>query len=203
MRVKPVYKIENGAGRNGSRGLAFANSDPTFYRFPSQKLDLQPGRSYNFSVWVKTSGLKGEENGATVCIQWSDKNGKFLGGAYPHGIKGDHDWFQIEGFAKIPTDAASVSISPYVRKGLTGRAWFDDLSVSRYIPPPVVGICSSYYRDTVADGRVQYCVDLNLQDSGLQKNEVKGLFAVRNSSGKTLLERKRLTILKTTLQALN
>ena len=182
--VKPVYRIKDGAGRNGSRGLAFENSDPAFYSFPSQKLSVTPGQQYTFSVWVKTIGLKGDENGATVCIQWSDKNGKFLGGSYPHGKKGDCDWYKIEGHAKVPAEAAFVSISPYVRRGLTGRAWFDDLSVTHYVPPMVGVLCSSGYRGVSAGGIVQYFAELHLAEAGSAPDKVAALFFVKDKSGK-------------------
>ncbi len=184
--VKPVYRVEDGAGRNGSRGMAYENRDPAFYRFPGQRLELQPGSLYRFSVWVRTEGLEGDESGATLCLEWSDRNGQWLGGAYPHGIRGTHEWHRIEGSAKIPENAGSVRLSPYVRKGMTGRAWFDDIAVVRHIPPAVGVICSSAYRDTVAGGVCSWFVGLALPDAGLRREDVTGMFFVRDDTDATV-----------------
>ena len=184
--VKPVYQILDGAGRNESRGLAFDNSNPVFYTFPSQKINVKPGEQYKFSVWVKTSGLKGDDNGATICVEWNDKNGRYIDGSYPYGIKGDHDWYKIEGCANVPTEAASVSISPYVRKGLTGKAWFDDLSVMCYMPPIVGVLCGSGYRGISAGEAVKYFAELHLAESGSAPDKVNGLFSVKDKYGKSV-----------------
>jgi hypothetical protein len=188
--VKPVYRIEDGAGRNGSRGLLFDNSDPGFYRFPGQKIEMQPGSLYRFSVWVRTEGLAGDESGATLCLEWTDRSGQWLGGSYPHGVKGTHEWQLVEGVAKIPENAGSVRLSPYVRKGMTGRAWFDDISVTRHIPPAVGVIVSSAYRDTLADGSSFYFVELALSDAGLHRDKVAGVFSVIDSEDKCFFSGK-------------
>ena len=39
-----------------------------------------------------------------------DKDGKWLGGAYSHGVKGTADWTRAEGVARVPEDAASFSV---------------------------------------------------------------------------------------------
>jgi hypothetical protein len=186
--VKPVYTIRDGAGRNNSRGLQFENSDPKFYSFPSQKIDLQQGSQYSISVWVKTEKLMGSDNGATLCVQWNDAKGKFLGGIYPHGIRRTSDgWKLINGIAKIPADAATMSISPYVRKGMTGKAWFDDIKVTRYIPPLVGTICSSLYRDTCDGGVVKYRVELALGAANVKMDGVKALFSVKAADDQIVL----------------
>ena len=159
------YVFRDGAGRNGSRGLCYENDDPKFYSFPGQNVALKAGRAYEFEVWVRTENLQGEESGATICIEWSDSKGKWRGGAYPSGVKGTSDWTCVKGMtARIPADATSVRVNPYVRKGMTGKAWFDDLSVREYVPPPVTGLYSTAYRNIAADGYVTFRAALDVPD---------------------------------------
>ena len=185
---RPVYRFEDGVGRNGSRGLAFDNSDPKFYSFPSQKLDLQPGRCYAFEVWVRTEGLAGDESGATVCMEWSGPDGKYLGGAYPEGVRGTSDgWVKVRGVTRaLPTNAVRVTVAPYVRRGMTGKAWFDDLQVSRYFPPLVSTVSASCYRHTADGGPVTFSAGLTLAESGVGVGEVSGQFVIEGADGKAV-----------------
>jgi hypothetical protein len=183
---KPAYRFEEGVGRNGSRGLAFDNSDPSFYSFPSQKLDVQPGRCYAFEVWVKTENLKGDESGATVCMEWSGPDGKYLGGAYAEGVRGTSDgWTRVHGFTRaIPTNAVRVTVAPYARRGMTGKAWFDDLSVTRYFPPLVSAVSASCYRHTATGGPVTFSAGLSLAEAGVSVEEVDGSFVFIGQGGR-------------------
>ena len=194
---KPVYHFADGVGRNGSRGLAFENSDPKFYSFPSQKLDLQAGCCYTFEVWVKTEDLKGDESGASVCMEWSGPDGKWLGGAYADGVRGTSDgWKKVNGFTRaIPTNAVHIVVQPYVRKGMTGKAWFDDLKVTRYYPLLVSTVSASCYRHTAAGGPVTFFAGLSLNEAGVKTEEVSGAFEIVNADGKTARTAKPDTVM--------
>ena len=183
---KPVYRFADGVGRDGSRGLAFENSDPKFYSFPTQKLDVQPGCCYAFEVWVKTENLKGDESGATVCMEWSGPDGKWLGGAYAEGVHGTSGgWKKVHGFTRaLPTNAVRVSVAPYVRRGMTGKAWFDDLKVSRYYPPLVSAVSASCYRHAAAGGPVTFSAGLTLDQAGVKPQDVSGAFVFETADGK-------------------
>lgn len=194
---KPVYRFADGAGREGTRGLVFENSDPSFYSFPTQALDLQRGCCYAYEGWVRTEGLSGEESGATVCMEWYDGS-RYLGGAYAEGVRGTSEgWQRVHGFTRmIPTNATRVSLAPYVRRGMTGKAWFDDLKVTRHVPPLVRAVSLSSYRHVAAEGPVSLHAVLALDESGVAPSEVTGLFSVESGDGRTV---KRLA--PTTLTA--
>jgi len=192
---KPVYRFADGAGREKSRGLVFENSDPTFYSFPSQAIDLQRGCCYAYEVWVRTEGLSGDDSGATVCMEWYDGN-RYLGGAYAEGVRGtSKGWQRVHGFTRvIPTHATRVSIAPYVRRGMTGKAWFDDLKVTRHVPPLVRAVSISSYRHVAADGPVSIHAVLALDESGVEPSEVTGLFSVETSDGQTVMRSQPSTL---------
>lgn len=185
---KPAYCFAEGVGRGGSRGLAFDNVDPNFYSFPSQQLSVQPGHCYAFAVWVKTENLAGDESGATVCMEWSGADGKWLGGAYADGVRGTSGgWKSVCGTTRaIPTNATRITVAPYVRRGMTGKAWFDDVSVTRYDPPLVAAVSASCYRHVAASGLVTFFAGLTLEASGVQVREVAGSFVFVAGDGKTV-----------------
>ena len=159
------YVYVDGMGRNGTRALAFENDDPKFYALPGQKIDLKPGKCYQYEVWVRSENLKGPDAGASICIEWNDANGKWLGGDYSGCVKGTtSDWQKIGGVTQtIPPDATSCYVRPYVRSGSCGKAWFDDVAVTPYSDRgPVDGFYSSAYRDSASDGMVTFKAALNL-----------------------------------------
>ncbi len=162
--VGAKYVYRDGAGRSGTRALCYENDDPRFYSFPGQRIELKAGRSYEYEVWVKTDDLRGDESGATICIEWNGKNGKWLGGAYASGVKGTKDWTLVRGRTPaIPANAATFRVSPYVRKGMRGKAWFDDVSVKEFHPAPLSGLFSTAYRNVgvLEDGDVTFKAVVN------------------------------------------
>jgi len=172
-----VYSRDAGAGRDGSAALKYVNDDPGRYRLATQRIPLHPGRKYRVRGWVKTEGITGEESGATFCIEWSDKMGKWMGGVYPSGVKGIQGWTQIESVARVPEEAGSCSLSCYVRQGMTGTAWFDDVEVIRIVDPPLRSVLMSpIYRGRItATGpkTIRAVVRIDLRDYDLQLEDVR------------------------------
>ncbi len=134
---RAAYSTDMIIARSGKTSLKFVNNDPKRYVLCAQKLSLQPGWKTRISAWVKTKDLVGPDSGATICLEWTDSSGKWLGGAYPDGVKGTRDWTRVETVARIPENAGSVTLSCYARRGMTGEAWFDDVEVVRVIDPPL------------------------------------------------------------------
>jgi hypothetical protein len=163
-----VYRIDREVARTGEASLKYVNDDAGRYALSSQGVPLQPGRKYRFGVWVKTHEIAGPESGATICLEWKDKDGKWLGGSYPSGVKGTRDWTHVVGVTRVPKEAAGVTLLCYVRKGMTGTAWFDDVEVVRVVDPPMRSVVlSPVYRGRITaagpeQGRVR--VRLNLVD---------------------------------------
>ena len=151
------YAFRPGEGINGTGAFYYENDNPKYYGVPGQKIKLEPGRRYKFSVWVRTEDLKGGESGASICIEWSGADGKWLGGAYAGGVKGTKFWTKVESMTQtIPESARSFHVSAYVRNGMTGKAWFDDVSVTPIEPKVVSGIAATAYRNCAASGDVTF-----------------------------------------------
>ena len=129
-RLPAQVELATDTGRGDARSLRLHNLDPAAYPLASLTLPLEPGRTYRFSAWVKTEGVTGDDlGGATVCLQSHGPDG-YLGGKFPSGAMGDTDWFQVSAEYDIPAAATSSALSLYLRRGVTGTAWFDDVEVS-------------------------------------------------------------------------
>jgi hypothetical protein len=172
-----VYASDSQEHHSGSSSLRYSNTDASRYRLCSQKVPLRAGWQCRFGVWVKTKDITGDGFGATICLEWQDAHGKWLGGTYPHGIKGTHDWTHIEELTRIPDDAAAVTLACYVRRDMTGTAWFDDVELVRVIDPPMQVIMRSpVYRGWITsqgpkEARVQ--VRLDFRDYELRPEDVR------------------------------
>ena len=156
-RAQGKYSFRAGAGINGTGAFYYENDNPKYYGVPGQKIHLAPGKRYRFSVWVRTEDVKGDESGASICVEWCGADGKWLGGAYAGGVKGTKFWTKIEGMTPVvPEKAHTFHVAPYVRNGMTGKAWFDDVSVTPVEPKVVSGVCSTAYRNMAAEGDVTF-----------------------------------------------
>ena len=156
-REQGKYAFRAGEGVNGTGAFYYENDNPKYYGVPGQKIQLTPGKRYKFSVWIRTEDIKGGESGASICVEWCGADGKWLGGAYAAGVKGTRFWTKIEGMTPVvPEKAHTFHVAPYVRNGMTGKAWFDDVSVTPVEPKVVSGVCSTAYRNMAAEGDVTF-----------------------------------------------
>jgi hypothetical protein len=158
----PVYAVTTDAPRTGTQCLRYTNNDPGRYWMAGQPLVLRPGHRYEVTAWVRTDNIRGNENGATVCVEWSDSSGKFLGGCYPRGVRDTHaDWQLVRDLTgPIPPGAVRCKINCYVRQGMTGTAWFDDVTVREVHPPAIEALTTDVYRDQTAGGPVNVLASL-------------------------------------------
>ncbi len=174
---RAVYRIDTEIFHGGKTSLRYDNGDPERYRLCVQSVPLTPGKKYRISAWVKTEKIEGKESGAGLCIEWCDADGKWLGGCYPTGVSKTSDWRPVEAIVRIPKEATNVTLKCYVRRSMTGTAWFDDLQVERLVDPPLATnlIAPAYRGRITAEGPSQICVrsQLNLTDFELKPSELK------------------------------
>lgn len=178
------FRLEERTGRSGTRALAYDSPDAAAnYTIPSQGIRLKAGIAYRFGVWVRTENLVGGGDGATVCLEWYDVNRKYLGGSYADGVKGTSDgWVKVEFVSpRIPGDAASMIVAPFVRKGMMGKAWFDDVFVEPYVPRPVQSMLCNAYRNSADSGTVEFCAALDQTEP--EATSRRGVFIYRDAAG--------------------
>jgi hypothetical protein len=184
----PVYTLVTDRPRSGTSCLRFENREAGRYLLCSQALALTPGKQYEFEAWVRTEGVTGEDTGATLCLQWSTKEGAYLGGDYPAGVKGTQgEWTRVRAITSpIPANAAAFDVTVYVRQGMTGVAWWDDVAVREYLPPLVDGMTTDAYRGETAGGPVAVRAGLRLLGHDLAPAQVAVTLRVRDAQGQTV-----------------
>lgn len=148
-----IYQRDATVAHSGSASLKYENADPSRYLLFTQSVSLEQGKIYEISAWVKTEGVVGDEGGATICLEWADASGKWLGGHYPAGVKGTANWTEVRSTTpRIPKEAASFSLSCYLRQGITGTAWWDDVSLRQMHEQPLHTVLRvPNYRGEVTD----------------------------------------------------
>jgi len=185
-----VYALDTTVTRSGTASLKYVNRDPQRYVLCTQKVPVQAGWKCRVSVWIKTQDIAGDESGATICLEWQGKDGKWLGGVYPTGIKGTRDWTRVEAITRLPDDAASCNVACYVRNEMTGTAWFDDVELVRIADPPMQTILlSPNYRGRITaagpqDARVR--VRWNLVDHDLKPQQIQVVAVLSSRGGNAL-----------------
>lgn len=172
-----VYSRVTSPVHSGGAALQWVNPNAGNYALCRQELPLKPGKAYEFSVWAKCENIVGNDSGATICLEWYTADDGYLGGAYPAGIKGTHDWTLVKGLSgRVPDKTAKCYVVCYVRKGMTGKAWFDDVTVSQWAEPPLQTMLTRpNYRGliTAATKTVEVVAQLKLEDYDLQPEQVR------------------------------
>lgn len=161
---KQNFARNTDAAHSGKASFCWKNEDAKVYALSHSSLQgIQPGESYKISGWVKTENVRGGK--ATLCVEWSDENGKWYGGEYLRGVDGTSDWTEITGIARIPKNATSPHITCYGTNGAVGTAWFDDLRIETYIPPCIIAMTSDHYRAQTVGGAVRVRVGLSAEQN--------------------------------------
>ena len=129
---------------SGQRSLHVDVSSPDQYSFPDVKIPCEPGKEYTLSFWVKTGNVIDHKIdpqaywGATACIQAMSKTGQWVDGFYAiRGLLGTNDWEKVTHSFIIPEhlEGNDITLVLYLRKGLSGKAWFDDVQITTKSQP--------------------------------------------------------------------
>jgi hypothetical protein len=143
------WSYVTGIVHSGQRSLHVNVPNSDQYTYPTQSVPCQSGGEYTLSFYVKTEDVIidpakneiGAELGATACIQYRSSSGEWLGGQYEiQGLLGTNDWTKITYSFIIPEnlgEGSYVTLSLYLRKGLYGKAWFDDVQITEK-PQPIL-----------------------------------------------------------------
>jgi hypothetical protein len=189
------FSVVEDVAHGGARSLRLVNTNQSTYLLASQNIPFKPGMKYRYSAWIRTRGVKGEDSGATICMEWSGAKG-WLGGSYASGKKGDQEWFLVESVtAPIPKEATAVRVNLYLRRRMTGTAWFDDVSVTECYPPALdAALLRPNYRGRLlknaADQRIVVRAKVADYFKGTLKPEQTTLVCSLRRDGKVMKEKK-------------
>ena len=179
-----TYSYVKGEGRDGSTALKFSVKKKDPYTFPTQDVKVEPGKRYRFSAWVRTKDVDGKGAGATISVGSVAADGKWLGSGSAHGVRGTVDeWKKISFTVDVPTNAVKCEIAPYLSRGRTGTAWFDDISCIPEERPVLGALVSSIYRDTAIDGEAVFSSALFASAAEFASKGYKAVFEIPNAGG--------------------
>jgi hypothetical protein len=191
-----VYTAVGAPVHSGDRALQYVNDNPKRYVMCSQTLPLVAGKSYELNGWIKTDNIVGADNGATLCLEWYDAGGNYLGGHYPSGFKGTGDWKQLKSVSgRVPERAARCHVLCYVRKDMIGRAWFDDIEVGQWVGPPLRAmLLDPNYRGIVRPDQklIQAVAQLELDDYDLKPADVVVRTDLIRTADGAIVDRRRV-----------
>ncbi len=161
----PLWRVEDGAGYDGSKGLVWACDDATKYRYPAQYVKLEAGCAYRISALVKVDELKGAD-GPSVGFEWFDTNGTWVAGAYAKPVDDNgalkDGWVRYEGVTRMMRSSdARGGVLCMLRKGATGKVRFDNVTFERVPVNPISFLCTSAYRDSAAAGDLRVLASIN------------------------------------------
>ena len=182
--------IEQGAGIDGEPAFVYERKDRMEYKFTSVPVPkMLPGRRYLVGVHVKTVGLKHSfAGGATMAIQYGDSKGPHGGGVWPDGVTNVKDWTKVEAYLTLKEDAKDPVMLLYMRKGVTGKAYFSRPYVYEAKPAFYSDIISPRQKYSMAPGKTDlvfgiYTEELDIDGKSFTLTVSKGkkVYATRNA----------------------
>jgi len=187
-------KIISDNAHSGSHSFYYNNTNASQYKMFRQKVNTKPGQHLYFSAWIKGENVLHPTNkaeGASLFME-SSANSTHLGGSYPKRLTGTFDWTQVTGEYTVPSDATTTTVGLYLRKGVTGSVWFDDVEV-HIILPDAVSAWLQYpnYRGMLAHGDMTPWVcqlRIHKQDDW-KPGSLKIATTLVDNHGKVLLEK--------------
>ena len=187
------WRLEDGAGRGGSKGIVWENDDPSAYSFPGQHIALEGGGVYRFGCWVKVEEAvkNGKAIQPSVSLDWSDANGKWLSAALAFPVASNEihtdGWVRYEGVTlPLPDNAVSGTLLCVLPRGATGKVQFDDFFFNPDGARPVDWLMSSAYRNTAADGTVSFHASLYINTVKHPLDSIVPQFIYKANDGRTM-----------------
>ena len=136
-----LWRVEDGAGYDGTKALVWECDDATKYRYPAQYVTLEAGSAYRLTALVKVDELKGAVE-PSVGFEWFDTNGTWVAGAYAKPVDDNgalkDGWVRYEGITRtMKSSDARGGVLCLLRKGATGKVRFDNVTFERVPVNPI------------------------------------------------------------------
>ena len=180
-----MWRVEDGAGYGGTKGLVWECNDAEKYIYPAQDVQLEGGSAYRLTALVKVDELKGAQS-PSVGFEWFDVDGTWVAGAYAepvddNGALGD-GWVRYEGKTRtMKSSDARGGVLCLLKKGSTGKVRFDNVTFERIPVKPIEFICTSAYRNAASDGNLRVLASINANT-----NRHVAALTVRSATGEAM-----------------
>lgn len=178
-RLPKQYSVEDGRGRDGSRGLVWRNADPKAYPVARNRVSVRPGVAYRFGGWVKAVSFGKESDGAALYFDFYDKGGKWVGGLGTNAAHKPGEWTKVEGKTdRAPENAAYGEVLVFCSRQAVGEAVFDDLYVEPLEEEFLGDVWCSAYRNAAAEGMVRFYAEFNEFAPEAKRTDLKMTFRI-------------------------
>ena len=157
-----MWRIEEGKGRNGSRGLALSVPEECPLAWPeSRSFAVEPGDAYRIEAWVDASDFRLKSGSVSVGLGFYDEKGKLVFGAAAKPVLDNEvrkdGWRRYECVSRtLPAAARKASFYIWAADGSTGTVRFDDISARPVAGKPLDELCVSAYRAEASEGSVRF-----------------------------------------------
>lgn len=157
--VPTVFTTVTDTKFEGERSCRYSNHQAGFYEFLAQIIPALPGKTYEFSIYVKQVDLpeKGKKATPNLFMEFA-AHGRYLSGMYlTETIPLNNDWFKLVGKATVPINATLATIGFRASPDGTNAAmlWFDNCSVMEIEEEKLNDFAlTNCYRDQAAGGKV-------------------------------------------------
>ena len=184
-KPQAMWRVEDGAGYGGTKGLVWECNDAEKYIYPAQYVKLEAGSAYRITALVKVDELKGAQS-PSVGFEWFDVDGTWVAGAYTepvddNGALGD-GWVRYEGKTRaMKSSDARGGVLCLLKKGSTGKVRFDNITFERIPVKPIEFICTSAYRNAASDGNLRVLASINANT-----NRHVAALTVRSAAGEAM-----------------
>jgi len=158
-RAATAPEVKHGGSRSARVTIPADQTDRTGI-YLTQQIPVTGGLLYAAEAWVKTRDVVGASfgdmpaTGATVILEWADKDGKWLAsGDYADGSYGTTDWRRVTTkFMRSPKEAAYAIV--FLSMRATGTGWFDDVRLTQTKRNPL--LAQPAFGATVADNTPEF-----------------------------------------------
>ena len=178
-RLPKEYSVEDGRGRDGSRGLVWRNADPKTYAIARNRVAVQPGVAYRFGGWAKAVSFGRDSDGAALYFDFYDKNGKWIDGLCSNAARKPGEWTKVEGKTDhAPENAAYGEVLVFCSQKAVGEAVFDDLYFEPIEEAFLGDVWCSAYRNAAAEGKVRFYAEFNAFAPEAKRKDLRMTFRI-------------------------
>ena len=113
----------------GTRSIKLTNTDVSDYQWTEQRFDLEKGKTYTLSGYIKTENVAYVGEGAFLDVFFYTGGGQLTGTWSPQ-VYGTNDWQRYSLTFTLPADSTTTNCGVNCKLSFTtGTAWFDCLQL--------------------------------------------------------------------------
>ena len=132
-------EIAPGEGRHGSAALFIDKAEPGAAIAAVQDLQLDAGGKYSVNVFVRTYGVKTHQvnlDGPNILVTHYNAAGKAINEYWGWPVADSSGgWARITVYVDSSANAARTELRLFVPSSVSGRVWFDDVTVRERFDP--------------------------------------------------------------------